>query len=208
MAPRIEVVPLFATPVVVTELPAAATLNAQLRAAIDARRRSATGTQHSNLGGWQSGWDMESWGGPAAAQLLAAARGVADQLTTDRAGQRVAVGWKANMWANVNRRGDANEFHAHPGAFWSGVYYVDDGGIGAEPSLGGELEFMDPRGPGVAMYAPHLAFATPGGLSLGANETIPPKTGRLVMFPAWILHQVRPYRGAGERISIAFNLGV
>ncbi len=26
--------------------------------------------------------------------------------------------------------------------------------------------------------------------------------------PAWLLHQVRPYRGNAERISIAFNLTV
>ena len=70
-----------------------------------------------------------------------------------------------------------------------------------------ELEFMDPRGPGPAMYAPHLAFGS-AGLSVGANETIRPKAGRLVMFPAWLLHQVRPYRGKAERISIAFNLSL
>src|SRR6267142_2743571 len=93
----------------------------------------------------------------------------------------------------------------HPGSFWSGVYYVDDGGAGVDASLGGELEFMDPRGPGPAMYAPQLAFAMAHGLSVGANETVPPKAGRLVMFPAWVLHQVRPYRGGAERISIAFN---
>jgi hypothetical protein len=46
------------------------------------------------------------------------------------------------------------------------------------------------------------------GLSVGANETVPPKSGRLVMFPAWMLHQVRPYRGSAERISIAFNLSL
>ena len=63
-------------------------------------------------------------------------------------------------------------------------------------------------GPGPAMYAPQLAFAMPGGLSVGANETVPPRTGRLVMFPAWLLHQVRPYRGGAERISIAFNLSL
>jgi len=28
------------------------------------------------------------------------------------------------------------------------------------------------------------------------------------MFPAWLLHGVRPYRGTAERISIAFNLSV
>ena len=34
------------------------------------------------------------------------------------------------------------------------------------------------------------------------------KAGRLVMFPSWLLHQVRPYRGNSERISVAFNLTV
>ena len=57
---------------------------------------------------------------------------------------------------------------------------------------------MDPRGPGVAMYAPQLAFDMPGGLSVGANEVVVPKAGRLVMFPAWMLHQVRPYRGNAD----------
>jgi hypothetical protein len=28
------------------------------------------------------------------------------------------------------------------------------------------------------------------------------------VFPAWMMHQVRPYRGIAERISIAFNLAV
>jgi uncharacterized protein (TIGR02466 family) len=151
---------------------------------------------------------MARWGGDAAATLLDAARGIASRITADRTGRRVDIAWKANMWANVNRRGDANEFHAHPGSFWSAVYYVDDGGIGADPALGGELEFMDPRGPGPAMYAPQLAFATPGGLSVGGNETVSPRAGRLVMFPAWLLHQVRPYRGEAERISVALNLSV
>ena len=43
--------------------------------------------------------------------------------------------------------------------------------IDADPALGGELEFMDPRGPGPAMYAPHLAFGS-AGLSVGASETV------------------------------------
>ena len=48
----------------------------------------------------------------------------------------------------------------------------------------------------------------PGGLKAGANEAVIPKAGRLVMFPSWLLHQVRPYRGNSERISVAFNLTV
>ena len=67
---------------------------------------------------------------------------------------------------------------------------------------------MDPRGPLPAMAAPHLGYAIPGGLSSGATERIRPKSGRMVLFPAWVMHQVRPYHGTAERISIAFNLTV
>ena len=208
MSTASEIVPLFSTPIVISDVPDAAVLNVEQRKVIEQRHKTHPGTQHSNLGGWQSSWDMDRWGGAPAIKLLAIGRNTANRATTDREGKPVTVTWRANMWANINRSGHGNEFHSHPGSFWSGVYYVDDGGIATDPSLGGELEFMDPRGPGPAMYAPHLAFAMPGGLSVGANETVPPRTGRLVMFPAWLLHQVRPYRGGAERISIAFNLSL
>lgn len=210
--PKIDVAPLFPTPVAIVEVPDAARLNEALRRTILAREAAVPSTQHSNLGGWQSTWDMESWGGPEAKILLGVARAAAIQLTAGRgaaAGARLEPAmWQANMWANVNRAGHGNEFHAHPGAFWSGVYYVDDGGIAADPALGGELEFMDPRGTAPAMYAPTLGFALPGGQSIGASETIPPRAGRMMLFPAWLLHAVRPYAGRAQRISIAFNLGV
>ena len=202
-----SLVTLFGTPILIDELPDAAALNAELAKTITAREQSHPGTQHSNLGGWQSDWEMDRWGGAAAIKLLAIGRNTANRITTDRQGRPVSISWKANMWANINRTGHGNEFHSHPGSFWSAVYYVDDGGIDADPALGGELEFMDPRGPGPAMYAPQLAYGS-AGLSVGANETVRPKSGRLVMFPAWLLHQVRPYRGAARRISIAFNLGL
>jgi uncharacterized protein (TIGR02466 family) len=207
-APKVEVAPLFATPVAVVEVPDSTSLNAELKKAILGHEKASPGTQHSNLGGWQSDWDMERWGGAGTRQLLDVARGVVNGLTCDRQGRAVTIAWKTNIWANVNRAGHGNEFHFHPGSFWSGVYYVEDGGIGADPSLGGELEFMDPRGAAPAMYAPNLAWTVPGGRSMGACETIPPRAGRMVLFPAWVLHAVRPYRGAAERISVAFNLSV
>ncbi len=201
-------VPMFPTPILVVEVPDAATINAELSKALLAREKEHPSKSHSTTGGWQSTWDVDSWAGMGAVKVLAIAKNVASRATTDREGKPVPITWKSNMWANINRSGHGNEFHCHPGSFWSGVYYVDDGGIASDPSLGGELEFMDPRAPGVAMYAPQLAFALPGGLSVGANETIAPRAGRLVMFPAWLLHQVRPYRGKAARISVALNLSL
>ena len=203
-----ETVAAFATPILVADIADAAQLNAALLPVLLKREAEQPSKSHSTLGGWQSTWDVDKWAGAAAIKLLAIGRNIANRSTRDRAGNPVSIAWQANMWANINRSGHGNEFHSHPGSFWSGVYYVDDGGIAANPALGGEIEFMDPRGPAPAMYAPHLAFAMPGGLSAGANETVPPRAGRLVMFPAWLLHQVRPYRGNAQRVSIAFNLSL
>ena len=65
-----------------------------------------------------------------------------------------------------------------------------------------------PAGAGPGMYAPTLKFMGEDGQSVGAAETIRPRPGLLFLFPSWLFHQVRPYRGDGLRISIAFNLSV
>lgn len=196
----------FATPVAEVVLPEAAALNEALREAILAREEKNPSARHSNLGGWQSSWDLERWGGDAARRLLRFVRSLASRLTRDRAGKPVAVAWRTNAWANVNRAGNGNEFHTHPGAFWSATYYVDDGGAGADPSLGGEFEIQDPRGVAPAMLAPNLTFDFQGGAAVGASELIAPRAGLLLMFPSWLSHAVRPYRGEGTRISVAVNL--
>ncbi len=198
----------FATPVAVVRLPDVGGLNAALRETVLARERDTPGVQHSNLGGWQSSWDFTEWGGEPGRAVLDAALALADKLTSDRAGKSVSVAWKTNAWANINRAGHGNEFHTHPGAYWSASYYVDDGGIKDDPSLGGEFEIQDPRGVAPAMYAPLLAIAGPGGQSVGASELIRPEAGTLTMFPSWLSHGVRPYVGSALRISIAMNLSV
>lgn len=199
---------LFATPVVTAELPNAAALNAALGEIILGRECTSPSTAHSNLGGWQSSWDFAEWGGAPGRNLIEAIKGLADRLTTDRNGQLITVPWKANSWANVNRAGQSNVVHTHPGAYWSASYYVDDGGTFADASLGGEFEIFDPRGVAPAMYAPLLRFATPGGLSSGGSEFVRPKPGLLVLFPPWLAHGVRPYKGSGVRISVAVNLSI
>lgn len=206
--PALQVQTLFATPLAVLMVPDAARLNAELAGIILERSRSAPSMTASNLGGWQSSWDFPEWGGEAGRRILDIAKAAANRLTADRQGRQVNVPWKVNAWANVNHRGDANEFHTHPGAYWSGVYYVDDGGIADDAALGGELEVQDPRGVLPAMYAPALTFNMPGGQTVGSSELLRPRAGMMTLFPSWISHQVRPYRGDRVRISLAFNLSV
>ena len=199
---------LFATPVAALEVPRAAEINAALSDIILRHREEHISVQASNAGGWHSERDILEWGAPWAGRILDLAKGVAGQMTADRTGRAVQPDWHVQAWANVNTQGHANVAHYHGGAFWSGTYYVADGGCAADHSLGGEFEMLDPRGPAPGMYTPLLKFATEDGASAGASEVIRPKPGLLVLFPSWLMHQVRPYRGTGTRISVAFNLGL
>ena len=205
---EIAVKGLFATPVAAVEVPGAASFNADLQRTILLRRDRSHGVQASNAGGWHSDREILAWGGTPVEAIIAMAKDIATQMTADREGNPLRPKWIVEAWANVNGPGDGNICHYHPGSFWSGTYYVADGGCASDPSLGGEFEMLDPRGPAPGMYAPGLKFAGEDGTSAGSAETIRPSPGLLFLFPSWLYHQVRPYRGSGLRISIAFNLGI
>ncbi len=189
----------------IVRCPDADQINPPLRQVILERERRQPTTAHSNRGGWQSSWDFPVWSGDPGRRLLAFCEALAQKLTRRRSGQQVSLTWQTNAWANINRSDHGNEFHTHPGAFWSAVYYVDDGGAADDPSRGGQLEVQDPRGIAPAMYRPDLVPAMPGGESTGASLLLPPRTGQVIMFPSWLSHCVRPYSGDGIRISIAVN---
>ena len=199
---------LFATPVAAIMLPGWEERNAALTEIILRRRETHPGIEASNNGGWHSSRDFQEWSGPHGRDLLAKARSAATQMTRDRSGKAVKPNWIVEAWANVNQPNSSNACHYHPGSFWSASYYVDDGGCLDHPEYGGEFEMMDPRGPAPMMHAPMLKFAGESGLSAGSAETIRPRPGLLFIFPSFVLHAVRPYRGNSLRISIAINFGV
>lgn len=197
----------FATPIVVAPLHDPDELNAELKATILARRRSDEGVQRSNAGGWQSGDDFAAWSGEAGRELQALVTRLADTMTgveLDSGLERIAPAWKVAAWANVNEAGHLNRLHNHPASFWSAVYWVDAG----PPDSGGEFEIVDPRGILPAFYAPRLKMAIPGCLSAGGSDFIAPESGTAMLFPSWLQHAVRPYTGAGSRVSVAFNFSV
>jgi uncharacterized protein (TIGR02466 family) len=206
--PELTVLKLFPTPLLVGTMRDAEPLNLELRRIILAREQATGSVERSNRGGWQSSWDLHEWGGAPVRRLLAHIQSIVDEATVDRAGRHHRLAWRINSWANVNRSGHGNQFHTHPGALWSASYYVDDGGVGDDPSLGGEFEILDPRGVAPIMYAPQLTFPGPDGVALGESQRLTPRAGMIVIFPSWLSHGVRPYNGTGVRISIAINFSL
>ncbi|WP_128892453.1 2OG-Fe(II) oxygenase family protein [Erythrobacter sp. HKB08] len=199
---------LFATPFVIDTLQSEEGLR-MLRDAIEAEHaRDADGVSISNIGGWHSNTQMLDWGGEAARALALKAMQLADAQTLDvRSPDDSRFTWHPEMWANVSGKGNANQYHFHPGSYWSAVAYVDDGYDGDEnPELGGELQLLDPRMPMVRMTAPDLRMRGEGGDAQQNEVLVRPRTGMIVMFPSWLQHAVRAFLGQGTRISIAINL--
>ena len=199
---------LFSTPLSVDTLQSAEGMAVLRDAILQRQERDAEGISVSNINGWHSATDMIDWGGEAARALAYKAMTMADALTLDaKSPDKSRYGWVPEMWANVSGKGAANQYHYHPGSFWSAVAYIDDGYEGSEnAALGGELQLLDPRMPMVRMTAPDLRMKDTSGAVQHSELSIRPKTGMIVLFPSWLQHAVRPFYGKGLRISIAINL--
>jgi len=98
-----------------------------------------------------------------------------------------------DLWLNVQRGGDYNPIHTHGGTF-SGVLFLQVPPEISGESFDGQLCFHGPE-------EWHIqSFRT------GMAHYVLPLAGDFYVFPAWQPHSVPPFRGEGERWSIAFNV--
>ena len=106
-------------------------------------------------------------------------------------------------WANVLLPGGYNVLHTHnsaknthasPGE-WSGVAYIDVGGVDPHNPDSGAFEYFDPRGDRRSSLYPDSLF-------------IQPENATLLLFPPYTKHMVHPYTGDRVRTSVSFNAKV
>ena len=189
---------IFGTPIFVQKSFLEPAANEGLEKAIRARAAAEQGVRVSNVGGWQSQADFFDWQEPEVAKLGAALdRAVKEFVSFGRLAakdQKELKLWKAG-WANINRAGDYNILHNHPGQDLAAIYYVK---AKVTNGTGGHLELRDPRPAAAFCNFPKLFSAGPLQLA--------PEPGMLVMFPSWVEHMVHPHHGAEDRISIAINI--
>jgi uncharacterized protein (TIGR02466 family) len=187
---------LFATPIFWHVFPQAEALNAELREMILAQERATASMVKSNQGGWQSPTDVFDWAGEAIATLRRLAAS-AVQVATARL--PLPAGFRGEFhlsgWAAVNRAGHYNTVHVHPLATWSGVYYVDPGDDSPDAG-GGLLEFTHPVAASVMSFFPG---------ALPSARLVRPQAGMIILFPSYLQHGVRLYRGERPRICVPFN---
>src|SRR5215472_9158733 len=175
---------LFGTPVLSHYRAENSELNAQLRESILQHERWHSGTTQTNVGGWHSTPAMLEFCGDAGKRLINQMQVMIEEATcrlyTEFGRPPQPLNWLLSTWANVNRTGDFNQMHTHPGATWSGVYYVDDGESKADTERTA-IRLSDPNPARTNIFFPELS---------ASDVTFNPQPGLMILFPSDVPHAV------------------
>ena len=204
---------LFSTPFVRTELPGADALNRELhtlflqREGEGPRWRNPDPSMTINKGLFESKFDLFSWPEPCVQKLhefcmrkLFAMIGELNGYTNE---ELYKLQSQTHAWFHVTRRGGRFTAHNHPMASWSGVYCVSPGRHDPDVADSGALHFQNPNQLAAMFRDPANRQMIDAYTMTGRNIYL--KAGELVLFPSWMFHEVFPYQGDGERVTVAFN---
>jgi uncharacterized protein (TIGR02466 family) len=209
----IEVTPFFAVPFGFVKLENCTTLNGELRELF--LRRAAEGScyanprplTHRNRQVFESEFQVFRWPEPSVQSLKQFCWNHMLQMIgalNDYDGamlERMLI--YCDSWFHITRRGGFFALHNHPNASWSGVYCVDPGQHDPDSQESGLLSFVNPA-VAAAMHMDAAIANLRGPFAPGIRH-VRLEPGQLVLFPSWVLHDVKPFLGEGERITVAFN---
>lgn len=210
---RLNITPNFSAPMVETRHPDPGKMNDALRKLFLEREgpeiepSPKTPTLKHNV--FESDFDLFSWRDECIQQLRQFVIGsvvrLVKALNEYSDSQMAELKVSNHTWFHITRSAGYASVHNHPMASWSSVYCVDPGdNDGAlNPDDNGVLRFHDAR-PAASMYL------DPGNMHLkrpynhgSINYRLQP--GQLVIFPSHLVHEVTPYHGKRERITVASN---
>lgn len=169
------------------------------------RERDRTGVNKSNtaeLGSWHSATNLHK--NSDYESLLTEVNSTLGRISQDLSYAKDHILKVTTMWSIINPPGNGNRAHVHPGALWSGVYYVQ------APEAAGQIEFIDPR---VIMIMNQAKFETKKKRprDCWTKVTFKPVAGRMIIFPAFLYHGVdtnmsKEKGRAADRIIVSFNI--
>ena len=189
---------LFSSPLFRYQVANHEALSAALLAEGAVMRLKDEGVTKSNRRGWHSTGNLFAGTSDCITELRVAAE-MSVLSATRKMTKKVdpeTLKMKLFGWMNVNPKDGYNAPHTHPGAHWSGVYYVsqpetDDGSSGM-------IEFVAPR-----VDLPQWEILQTSAFRL--KKRIRPAAGEIVLFPSYLLHWVYPNEADADRVTVAFN---
>lgn len=207
-----EIGSMFAVPLAQARHPEYAALNRDLKPlllerAADPRYANPQPSLNQQAGVFESEFNLFAWPEPCVQRLKAYCwtelGRVIQAINGYTGGEMARLQIFSHTWFHVTRRDGFVIAHTHPMASWSGVYCVDPGTTPPDRPESGVLRFHNPH------YYSNL-FLDPGNARLAAPYhhgcwCVKLQAGQLVLFPSWVSHEVLPFYGDDERITIAFN---
>lgn len=189
---------LFSTPLFRFRLPNAEALNKGLLNEGKRLRADSEGVEKSNHNGWHSAGNLFVDTAPCIQQLKTAAKTAVLEATAQINAKTDPKTYRLKLfaWMNSNPPGGMNAPHTHPGAHWSGVYYVSQPKV--ETGKSGKIEFLNPR-----TDLPNWRLLN--APAFGAKKSIRPEPGEMILFPSYLVHWVYPNETEEERVTVAFN---
>ena len=183
--------------------------------AYDLKKKDPEGATISNRGGWQSsGFSISDKDDVLHSFLI----NCLSLFPTMKKTVRI----KAEAWVNINKPGDYNVKHQHPDCNLSGVLWIKC------PENCGNIEFDNPN-----VFQTYMGFENKVSKeNVNINQLIetqeidsytddfkdksntypaygfPPTEGRILIFPAYLEHQVRKNKSNEDRISVSFNIQI
>ena len=163
------------------------------------QKEDPNGQKKSNIGGWHSPFfDLNNNTSIGYKFLATLQPYIIDVFKS--------YGWSYNskkvfysgMWAIINKKGNSNTEHIHPNSNLSAAYYVK------APEKGGDFLVNNPHSFSRNNFPER---ETPTELNrLIAKHKV--EEGDLLIFPAYLPHQVLPNESDEDRIVISFNLWI
>ncbi|GAC1620753.1 MAG: hypothetical protein NVS9B10_02820 [Nevskia sp.] len=214
--PSFQITPAFASPIVNTMLPNPAALNRDLRAlflsreAQGERYRKQVKTPTIQVNIFESEFNLFAWPDAPIQHLRGFCLGKLAEVITQLNGYRpedvATLKLLVDCWFHITRHGGYISGHTHPLASWSGVYCVTPGEQPPEHPDSGVLRFLDAR-PYANMYQDpgNAKLQMPYGPGSINYKLLP---GQLILFPSYLVHEVTPFFGRDERITVAFNISL
>lgn len=207
-----EITPVFPVPMVVAHLEDCESLNRELRELFLAREaegdrfRNPEPFVYRNAALFESNFRLFDWPQACVGRvrdfcMKSLYRAISELNGYDSATLQ-RLHFAIESWFHITRRGGFFGAHNHAMHSWSGVYCVKHDGDDPD-SDSGKLTFLYPNS-AASMYLDMASanFRMPYAQSPVKLRLQP---GQLVLFPSWLMHEVLPFEGEGERITIAFN---
>lgn len=147
--------------------------------------------KNSNPGCWRGQQTLETIGFLLEAIDEMVLQNIRDYSKRDNVfADNTSPDWRIVYWSNVNEPGSRNTMHSHSPSIFAGTYYLQGTGTG-------ELRLVNPANV-LSNCNPRSPFIR--------DTSVFPSDRDLLMWPAWVPHEVLTNFSDKQRINVAYDV--